>query len=138
MTNYQLQSDYKEIAGVCSGVLAELSDVLSPAKRDELHIGLSEALNNVIEHSYQEEPGNKIDVCLESSANKVTIRIIDYGRGMAEEKFENRAAEVVFDQEDMASFPEGGMGISLIKACMDATAYTRKDGANTLELVKHR
>lgn len=133
----KIESEYHHIARAWNEVEAVFDAHLTDDKMNELKIGVNEALNNVIEHSYTETPGHEIEITCSHAGTHVMVQITDFGLGMDEQKFAARPTEIVVDDIDTDSLPEGGMGIALIKSCMDETHYSRKDGANVLQLVKN-
>ena len=100
---------------------------------DPVLISLMEALNNSIEHSYLEDTGNNIDVIVSVLQTKVEIDILE--TGIARTNFDK--PQLQFDPEDLASVPEGGMGLFIIDSLMDSTAYTSQKGVNTTTFSKN-
>ena len=135
-SQYQIESDYQQIAGVCSDIRETYSKIMNEQQMNEVQISLSEALNNVIEHSYQESAGYLIQIACEAHDESFKIAITDFGCGMPEQNFTIHSSEIVLDENNLDSMPEGGMGIALIKSCMDHTKYCRNAGANVLKLTK--
>ncbi|MEM7219941.1 MAG: ATP-binding protein [Pseudomonadota bacterium] len=139
--HFRISSEYENVGTICADILQLVSANVSEQKANEVHIGLSEALNNVIEHSYQERSGQPIEVECNVDPSAIVINISDFGNGMSEDAFLARPAELCIDDpDDLESLPEGGMGIALIKSCMDKTSYSRggREHGNRLTLVKNR
>lgn len=99
-----------------------------------LRLALVEALNNVVEHAFQGEMNNEIDVYITFFYKKIRIRITDTGypnhHGV-------KPVEQNFDLEDIMSVPEGGYGLHIMHQLMDEVSYYRKNNVNFLILEKH-
>lgn len=93
---------------------------------------VSEAFNNVAIHAYRGGPVGalELEVELESSAEGLTIRMLDMG--------------VTFDPAtreppNLAELPESSMGLYIMRACMDEVHYQPGDpprSPNVLTLFK--
>jgi serine/threonine-protein kinase RsbW len=103
-----------------------------PPQADLLQLAVVEAVNNAIEHAYQGEPGNRVEVELRLKSGHLQFLISDRGRAMADPE----PQEPSFDIEDLSSLPEGGLGLFLIHQIMDQVEYTSVAGKNTLSLTK--
>jgi len=73
-----------------------------------------EALNNVVEHAYDNQPGYDMSVCWYLESRQLRIEIIDSGLSMA------FLPEPVLPDFDA----EGGRGWWIINACVDEYFYT--------------
>jgi serine/threonine-protein kinase RsbW len=95
---------------------------------DATHVQLAvvEALNNVVAHAYQNQPGQRIAMrwCMDSE--HLRIEIHDQGRGMTELP---GAALPSFEEE-------GGRGWPIIRMCMDQVGYRSDQDGNVLTLIK--
>jgi len=120
LVSKKIQS-FMEVEGVDSKII------------DPILISLMEALNNSIEHSYLEDIGNNIDIIVSVLQTKVEIDILE--TGIARTNFDK--PQLQFDPEDLASVPEGGMGLFIIDSLMDSTAYTSQKGVNTTTFSKN-
>ncbi len=95
-----------------------------------VEIAVAEAVNNVIRHAYGCETGHPIDVAFVLERGRVTIEVSDEGTPMAP-----RTSPVLdFDPADVASLPEGGMGLFLIHQVMDQVEVRRHGERNTLAM----
>jgi len=95
-------------------------------------LAVEEALSNVIEHAYHGEEGRKMRVIYEMERDKFTVRILHNG-----------------DQMDSASFPlddlahyhrqkkKGGLGILIMKKCMDEVTYKSGPRQNECCMIKY-
>jgi serine/threonine-protein kinase RsbW len=95
-----------------------------------IELAVGEALANVIEHSYEGNPGQEIHLALTVDTSKFSLSIRDFGRK--------------FDRTDYRppnfDIPkEGGYGVYLIKQMMDEVSYDNPEGMGTqLNLVKYK
>lgn len=94
-------------------------------------LALSEALNNIIEHSYQMSGDGDVELQIQVDEDSLLFQVKD--RGMA-------PPENIFSMNDRMpdpfDLPEGGWGLALIDSVMDDIEYCFKDGINQLDLVK--
>lgn len=104
----------------------------------KLELCLVEALNNVIIHSYHNQPGNKIEVVVNINADHIGFTIFDTGSGPPSSDFLKKALQAKIDQlGNLASVPENGRGLFIMQEFMDEIAYEAKDGKNILSLRKN-
>ena len=98
----------------------------------DLKLAITEACSNSIRHAYDEagiEDASKVYVSYEMHADRLVVEVRDHGRG-----FEYEGANT----EDL---PEGGLGISIIRAVCDEFEVLAPDAAQpgaALRLVKLR
>lgn len=98
-----------------------------------MEICLTEALNNVIKHSYEGKPGNLIKLKLALTKKRLEIIISETGK--PREKIEKPKLE--FDPTDIENLPEGGMGLFIIEEIMDETKYRSDGKTNTFTMIKN-
>lgn len=99
---------------------------------DEIEICLTEALNNVIKHSYKGETDKPIEVLVNKKKKILEIEIIDTGE--ARKSFDKPTLD--FDPEDIESLPEGGMGLFIIEEIMNETHYRVVEDRNIYTMRK--
>lgn len=105
--------------------------------RNEIEIGVVEAMSNIVRHSYGDSQAGIIAISYDSCDGLMTIELTDHGRPIADPtQFQGSAGKFDFDPEDIAGLPEGGMGIPLMLAAFDRVEYRSDGGANTLRLEK--
>jgi serine/threonine-protein kinase RsbW len=99
----------------------------------DLKLAITEACSNSIRHAYdeggREADASKVFVTYEVQGDRLVVEVKDYGRG-----FEYEGANT-------DELPEGGLGISIIRAVCDEFEVLSLDGDQpgaTLRLVKHR
>jgi anti-sigma regulatory factor (Ser/Thr protein kinase) len=95
-----------------------------------------EWLVNVVKHSYGQAADREITIRARAGPDAIELMIEDTGTGMAPWKFDAAPIDVVFDEADVASLPESGMGLTIIKAVMDSVSYQTSHGVNRLTAVR--
>jgi serine/threonine-protein kinase RsbW len=131
--SFHINSDYGNVALVNKRVrfFLELHGI-------ELHISnaveicLTEALNNVIKHSYKSDNTQFIELLVKKDSNFFEIIIVD--SGLPRENL--NVAKLDFDPQDINNLPESGMGLYIIQQLMDEMKYCTKDGKNYFSLKK--
>ena len=131
---FQISSGYSEV----TELIVKLHNLfmkngINSQDRSELEICLVEALNNVVKHSYDTEPGNEIFLEVNFDEDSATFKIIDSGNSRTD--FSKPSLE--FDPNDIANLPEGGMGLYIIDKLMDKTSYTTERGKNIFTMTKN-
>ena len=97
-----------------------------------MELGLVEALNNVVKHAYQNQPGHLFELEVRVDSGRLVFAITDSGLGLSEWK----EPTLDFDPQDLSSLPEGGMGRLIINKVMDQVEYTPGKDRNILALTK--
>lgn len=96
----------------------------------EIELALTEALANVIEHSYDGDAGKEIVVDVEVGGDALAIHVRDWGRAFDAGSYAAR---------DLDDPGEGGYGVFLMEQLMDnVTREPQPDGGTLLTLVKRR
>jgi len=98
---------------------------LEPAAVDRLKLAGDEACANIIVHGYEGKPGQPIWARLRLFPDRLEIRLRDFGRSVP--------AESIRPKPLNASRP-GGLGVHLMRCCMDEVTYREADGPG-MELV---
>jgi len=93
---------------------------------DQVISAFGEAFNNVVLHAYA-NAGGELEIEIEPAEDRLTIRVIDYGR-----PFDFDAVEA----PDLDTLPESGLGIFIIRACMDDVSY-HSGSPNILSMTKY-
>jgi len=87
---------------------------LSVDDRENVKIVMAEAINNIIEHAYQFEQNQPIDVSLARRAGYLTISFTDEGRRMPSGQIPpEKPNNIPCTSEDL---PEGGFGWQIIRS----------------------
>lgn len=132
MLNHSIKSNLSEVrdlTNILHGFCAKhkLNETLS----SQLELILVEAVNNVIEHAYQNKQDLPIDTVFEASSTEITITIKDNGVVAPTAIYKTDTA-----MPDINELPEGGWGIALIHSLADHIEHSRKDGKNILVISK--
>ena len=117
------------LSGALRGIGQELS--LSEEQLGQLELMMVEAVNNVIEHAYQMQHGNDVQVRVEYSPQDVHLVISDQGHAMPD-ALHTETREMP-NPEDL---PEGGWGMGLIHLLADSIRYSRDAKGNHLHVSK--
>ncbi len=117
-------------------------DTLTAAREDLVRLGpscealglcelvLAEALNNIVEHAYEDRSDGEIRLCLSLDKGRLSAQIEDGGRTMPNGSLPNgKLGELDVPVQDL---PEGGFGWFLIRSMTEDLRYRRKDGVNYL------
>lgn len=117
---FSMKGYYDEVAVLSQNMRDFLGkNKVSSKVCDEIEICLTEALNNVIKHSYKGESDKAINVLVNKKKKILEIEIVDTGE--ARKSFDKPTLD--FDPEDIESLPEGGMGLFIIEEIMNETHY---------------
>jgi serine/threonine-protein kinase RsbW len=99
----------------------------------DVEIALAEALTNIVKHGYHYQSDQKIELLLYKLENMVIIKITDY----SEEVELNFNKQLQYDPNNIETLPEGGMGLFLMKQCMDFLELERINNRNVLTMKKY-
>ena len=99
----------------------------------KIQLAVEEALVNIFQYAYPEEPGEVTVACGLDEKKGFIIRIEDAGN-----PFNIMSVTEPDTQSNINERPIGGLGIFLIKKMMDDVRYRREDGKNILTLTKNR
>ena len=97
----------------------------------QIQLCVVEAVTNVVKHAYGSQPGHEIKVEVSLHPHRISFRIMDTGKAM---KLLWNPLE--FDPTDLASLPERGMGLHIIRKVMDEVNYQILAGVNMLTMTK--
>ena len=96
----------------------------------KLTLAVDEACSNVIKYSYEHDPTKTIILTLTDSADKLEIRIQDFGKCPDLERIKPR---------DLNEVKPGGLGTHFIRSIMDVVTYDTTPGVGCiLHLVKYK
>lgn len=96
----------------------------------ELDLAVTEAVSNVIRHSYENRPDQEIRLSLAVDGEKLTVVVRDFGRCF------HRSA---YHPEDRDPDRPGGYGVELIERLMDEVEWDASPAQGTrLRLTKYR
>lgn len=115
------------ISGIAKKVGFEEEDV------NKIELAVDEACTNVIEHAYQHDESQDIDIAIKIDYQKFTVVVADQGRSFKMEEVEIRDMKSY-----LAELRVGGLGIYLMKTLMDEVDYRSKPGVkNQVRMVKY-
>lgn len=97
----------------------------------EIELSLYEACANVIEHAYENEAGNNVDIEVDDDGDEMIITVIDNGMPF---KWDGKTEINISDM--IATKQNGGLGLHIIEACIDRLDYERTGEQNILKLFK--
>ncbi len=103
---------------------------------NRLQIAVDEAVTNIIEHGYANQPVGRgvIRIALEVNAQRFRIEIRDSGQ-----TFDPGKLTDVDIQHHVAAGRTGGLGVFLMRKIMDVVDYRAENGrSNRLILIKNR
>jgi serine/threonine-protein kinase RsbW len=96
-------------------------------------LAVEEALTNVMEHAYHGEDSHTMQVIFELQKAKLTIRILHNGDQVDPGKLTN--------VDELSDFQlqkkKGGLGILIMKRCMDEVSYKISPPINECRMIKY-
>lgn len=103
---------------------------MDPEELGTIELVLAEALNNIVEHAYEDTQNGWIKLDCHCQADGLHVTIRDEGREMPDgaPPIGKRAPL----PQELDAMPEGGFGWFLIRDLSRDVRYHRKDGVNTL------
>jgi anti-sigma regulatory factor (Ser/Thr protein kinase) len=100
------------------------------AQDAQLELAMTEALANVIVHSYDEQPGDELLLTLDIDDERLSLGIRDGGRPFDPTEYR---------EPNLDEPAEGGYGVHLIEQLMDEVTRTAlEDGSTLVLLVRYR
>lgn len=132
--NYQINSDFSKVKDLASFFRKFCGERnINNETTSVLELILVEAVNNIIEHAYQNQKGLPISAQFEAKHNEVVITLIDEG---------NLAPDSVYKEKKnmpkCEDLPEGSWGIGLIQSLSDGVEYYNVNGMNILVITKSK
>lgn len=116
------------LAAACRGVLAEWG--LPAERRSLLELAVVEAATNVVRHAYGGR-GGRVEVELTREGSAISLSVLDSGAAFDPTRVPPPREP---DPADPATWPEGGMGLPIIRAACDELLYRSEGGRNRLTL----
>lgn len=104
----------------------------TPTFIDRFELVLAEALNNVVEHAYRNNPDGTIWLRCSSDPSGLVVQIKDNGVAVPDSRMPDQP--VFPDPAAVSTLPEGGFGRHLIRHLADRVEYRRLAGQNCLIL----
>jgi len=125
------EADYPSVrllAAACHGILAEWG--LSTERRSLLEVAVVEAATNVVRHAYGGR-GGRVEMELTREGNEIALSVVDSGTSFDPTTVPPPREP---DPKDPSTWPEGGMGLPIIRAACDELRYRSEGGRNRLTL----
>ncbi|TQI81703.1 serine/threonine-protein kinase RsbW [Serratia fonticola] len=130
------------------GSLAKLSnalyDFVAPFSLDptmiyQVDLASSEAFTNIVKHAVNYDDNQNVMITLANDGHHLTLTLSDRGLAIPDDILQQWVTppELSPDPLDQASWPEGGMGLILIRSVMDTVRYETSNGCNRLTLIKN-
>lgn len=116
------------LAAACHGVLAEWG--LSADRRALLELAVVEAATNVVRHAYGGR-GGRVELEIAREGPAIALSVVDGGAAFDPTTI---PAPREPDPRDPSTWPEGGMGLPIIRAACDELRYSSEGGRNRLTL----
>ena len=127
-----IPADYRWVRRGIHEVESELAAIgVSAEDVGSISIVLAEALNNVVEHAFESNEGQKITLVIRSRRKSLLVEIRDSGRPMPKGRAPiGNHPMTEFNQFD--TLPEGGYGWFLIRELVQDLVYDRQNDENIL------
>lgn len=123
------------LVGLC---VKEISaEVFSDTALMEVELAAIEIVNNCIEHAYSEATDQQISIEFWLKEDRLLIEIMDVGKNLDLDLLDDINGDFNFDPNDFENLPESGMGLKIVKRCMDEVNYQNKNGKNRWLLTKY-
>lgn len=129
--HFSVEADFPSVrllAAACHGVLAEWG--VSSERRALLELAVVEAATNVVRHAYGGR-GGRVDLELSREDAVITLAVVDDGTAFDPTRVPPPREP---DPADPSTWPEGGMGLPIIRAACDELRYLSEGGRNRLTL----
>ena len=110
----------------------ESLDYLTSSALNKLELASEEAIVNTIQHSYS-NLGGEIEISIANKSNQLVITIADQGvpfNPLQEEK--NCDLSSPLEERSI-----GGLGLHLLRSCLDKVYYRREGSWNILQLIMY-
>lgn len=124
------------LVGLCAKEVA--AQLFDEAALTEIELAVIEIVNNCIEHACTDSDNQQISIEFLLKADRLLIEVMDKGKAIAPDLLEDISNDFNFDSTDFENLPEGGMGLKIVKNCMDEVSYQNQNGKNHWLLTKYR
>lgn len=105
------------------------------AAASKVELAAIEATTNAIRHALKDEPEGWISVEIELGDGQMVLTLRNPGHALPAAILEQATAPKIDADDDLRSFPEGGMGLALIKEVMSEVGVGQVDGINQFRMV---
>lgn len=128
-----IRNDFDELARVRDELKAFLGQSIDRLDTNRIVLSVDEALANIVEHAYGDDPSGTIDLSMERTGDGRIIFILE-DRGPVFDPTKLPAPNL---EERGRDTGEGGLGVFLYMTLMDEARHEeREGGGNRLTLVK--
>ena len=124
------------LAALCAKEVA--ANHFTEEEQAEIEIAVAETINNSIEHACAGSEDHTIAITYVLTNSYLSIDVKDNGKTFENNYLENLDSQINFDHDDVGNLPEGGMGLKIIKSCMDKVLYENTETQNHWLLIKYR
>ncbi len=100
-------------------------------KEAVLELALVEAATNVVRHAYRDREPGRVRVVVVRDGARLELTVIDTGRSFDPSKVPDPPTP---DPDDPSTWPEGGMGLSIIRAACQKLDYESDGDENALKM----
>ncbi len=111
------------IKGICASIPMTEEDAY------QVELCLVEAVNNAVEHAYENEAGHEVSVTASVDGGCLTLQVLDRGTPMDWDSVQKKRANA-------SLLDEGGRGFMIMESYMDQVSYRQVGNENVLTLVK--
>ncbi|MBM3266781.1 MAG: ATP-binding protein [Candidatus Sericytochromatia bacterium] len=105
---------------------------LNPSEIHDLQLAVTEAVTNVIEHSYAGDADQRIELAIEKDGECFVVAITDSGQV----RFDPASHPDPDLKEYVTQCRVGGLGLFLMRKLMDQVEFTSDERYNRVKLVK--
>ncbi len=109
-------SDLNLVPEIQNRIKEKIKDYLPAEKLDAVILAVSEAVSNSIKHGNKSDAGKKVEIKIRLSDEKITISVLDEGKGFDLSKIPDPT-----NPENLLK--ESGRGIFIIKNVIDNLEY---------------
>lgn len=133
----QIDSTFEGVPVVGAGIRDLCArECLTPVEASMIELAVVEAVNNAIEHGYQEQPGGRIEIHVVVTASQIDAVITDAGPPIDPETFAERYEDP--RSVDRSALAEGGRGLTIMRGVFDELRYARRGDRNAVTMRKTR
>ena len=134
LSTYNFPGRYSSLSEIAEIVKEKSSEAgLQEDSIYSVECAVDEACSNIIEHAYQGEDKGEILVELEVFAEGIKIRLIDHGIQFQPEKIGSPDLKAPLSKRKPS-----GLGLFMMRKCMDEVSFDFSPGTNTLTMIKYR
>jgi serine/threonine-protein kinase RsbW len=132
MPGIDISSDITAVGKLTDWLSEAASIYLDRKSVEDLQIATTEAVNNIILHAYRGRPGRPISVSLDIDDDHVELVLRDRGDPLPPSVRAHHELADVAEPGPIDSLPESGLGLMLIRQCVDDLRYRRVGDWNEL------